>query len=589
MVLSGCHMMAGQDSLTLQIRLLDSTASSPRIPQYRHNHNDTMLLHKALADVVSALNGKGFLEASVDWTETHGNKTVGWLRTGPRYQWLSLKAGHAEAALLNEGGFRSKPFDGEPVHIEQLDVLQKKLLRHMENNGYPFATVFLDSVRIVEGQVSAVLGLTRNELIRIDSIVIVGNAQINPAFLYSYLGVEPGIPYSESAVAAIGSRLKELSFVRQVKQPQLIFVRDGALIQLFLDERKVSRVNGIVGVLPNSVSNDGKLLITGELDLHFENIFRIGEESRLNWNQLKPQSPELNVFFLLPYLPFAPVGADIDFSIYKKDTAYIDIIQQYALRYNFIGRDYLKAFVRRTSSNLITVDTAAIISSHALPSRLDLRLVSYGLQVHRERLDYRFNPRKGWQFTATGEMGNRSVRRNPEITELSDPGDSTFVPSALYDSLGDRNIRGSVAWRGELFIPIAQRMTTMIGVAGAAQLTNGQLLENELLRLGGANFFRGFDEESFLASWFQMIRLEWRYLLAANSYFAVFGDAGYFESQSLGQSPASSWPLGFGAGLAFETRAGVFGVNYALGRLLDEAVGFRFRNAKVHVGYVAFF
>jgi hypothetical protein len=46
-------------------------------------------------------------------------------------------------------------------------------------------------------------------------------------------------------------------------------------------------------------------------------------------------------------------------------------------------------------------------------------------------------------------------------------------------------------------------------------------------------------------------------------------------------------PLGFGAGLAFETKAGIFQVSYAYGKTDQTPV--QWRSAKIHFGYLVQF
>ena len=46
-------------------------------------------------------------------------------------------------------------------------------------------------------------------------------------------------------------------------------------------------------------------------------------------------------------------------------------------------------------------------------------------------------------------------------------------------------------------------------------------------------------------------------------------------------------PIGFGAGIAFETKLGIFNLNYALGQQFDNPIFFR--NAKLHFGIVNYF
>jgi hypothetical protein len=45
--------------------------------------------------------------------------------------------------------------------------------------------------------------------------------------------------------------------------------------------------------------------------------------------------------------------------------------------------------------------------------------------------------------------------------------------------------------------------------------------------------------------------------------------------------------IGTGLGMAFETKAGIFNISYALGKRDD--TNFNFHDAKIHLGYVSIF
>ena len=46
-------------------------------------------------------------------------------------------------------------------------------------------------------------------------------------------------------------------------------------------------------------------------------------------------------------------------------------------------------------------------------------------------------------------------------------------------------------------------------------------------------------------------------------------------------------PFGFGSGMSFETKAGIFSITYALGKQFDNPI--KFSSAKIHFGFVNFF
>jgi hemolysin activation/secretion protein len=109
-----------------------------------------------------------------------------------------------------------------------------------------------------------------------------------------------------------------------------------------------------------------------------------------------------------------------------------------------------------------------------------------------------------------------------------------------------------------------------------------------LYRVGGLKTLRGFDEESILASSYYIFTLEYRYLLEENSYLYFFGDGAYTENLSISYTgDRYDTPYGFGAGISFETKAGIFSINYALGSQYGNPIDVR--AGKVHFGIVNYF
>ena len=129
-----------------------------------------------------------------------------------------------------------------------------------------------------------------------------------------------------------------------------------------------------------------------------------------------------------------------------------------------------------------------------------------------------------------------------------------------------------------------------LGLTAAALIANEPVLANEQFRLGGNRLLRGFDEESISATNFGILTAEYRFLLSTNSYLYGFFDGGRVDSQSLNSQPDSDTVQtyqGFGAGIAFETRAGLFGLSLAFGR--QDQQPFDLGAPKVHFGYVSLF
>jgi hemolysin activation/secretion protein len=149
------------------------------------------------------------------------------------------------------------------------------------------------------------------------------------------------------------------------------------------------------------------------------------------------------------------------------------------------------------------------------------------------------------------------------------------------------NTRFRAEGRVEYFLPLFQRTTLRMAVRGAGIFSSSAVLVNEQYRLGGNKLLRGFDEESLFATRYVVSTAEWRLLIGPNSFLAAFVDAGYLENITE-RTRVFLRPLGMGAGLNFETKAGIFGITMAVGRQ-DVGQGVDFRAVKFHLGYVSLF
>jgi outer membrane protein assembly factor BamA len=282
---------------------------------------------------------------------------------------------------------------------------------------------------------------------------------------------------------------------------------------------------------------------------------------------------DLKTRLIFPFLFKTPFGIDAAFKLYKKDSTYLEVNPNIGIQYHFTGENYFKVFVNRKQLTLI--NTKGLKNITVLPPFADVTSSLYGLSLRLENLDYRLNPRKGYSLTGTVAAGNKTIKKNDDLNPV------------IYNNLTLRSAQYSAELEAEVFVPIKNRSTLKIGTR-SAYLHNENLFQNELFRIGGLKTLRGFDEESIFASSYYIFTLEYRYLLEENSYLFFFGDGAYYENQSISYTgDRYDTPYGFGAGISFETKAGIFSINYALGSQFGNPVDIR--AGKVHFGIVNYF
>jgi outer membrane protein assembly factor BamA len=549
---------------------------------------DSANARQILRGYVVGLHRQSYLEASVDSLTRIDSFFHAYIHVGARYEWAQLRNGNVSDAFLSQVGFREKLYENKAFIYSEIADIEYKLLTYAEDNGYPFAQVWLDSLEINEGKMAAALMMKTGEIFRFDTLNTEGLVRISSKFLQNYLGLKKGELFNRTKVLAASQRIAELPFLQERKKPTVTFRDDRtAILNLFLDPKKASKWDFVVGVLPNTTpAGDQKFTITFNGNVDFQNLLGLGERIFANFENFRPESPRLNLKLSYPYILNLPFGFDGSFDLYKRDTTYLETHLNLGAQYLLGGNDYLKLFWNSYNSNNLIINALQVISNKKLPNTLDVVTNTVGLEFSKQRLDYRFNPRRGWSILLRGGAGVREVSKNSDILNLKDPNDATYNFAKLYDTVSLKSFQYIFDSKLEFYVPFFKRGAFKLGVTSGLKFTSAPISLNEQYRLGGNRILRGFDEESVFATRYVVGTLETRFLLGRNSYFYLFGDAAYIENVTRTENIYDQ-PIGLGAGITFETAVGLFGVSAAVGRQLNTSLDLR--NVKVHFGYVSLF
>ncbi|MBO9570972.1 MAG: BamA/TamA family outer membrane protein [Chitinophagaceae bacterium] len=528
------------------------------------------------------LKTKGYPNASIDSISYDSTKAFCQLYVGETMKNTYLKTDSIDPALLEAVGWRKK----KSFDFSQFKQIQEKIIAQLENSGYPFASVFMDSVEFKNDTMQAVLKVDRGPLYKIDSIRNFGSGSISSDFLQQYLGIKNGSIYRKDRLQDISSKIRELPYLQEKQPWDLTLLGTGSILNMYLDTKKSSEVNVIVGLLPaNEQLADNKMLVTGEANINLKNTLGGGETIGLNWQQIQPKSPRLNVLFQQPYLFSSPFGLNFNFDLLKKDSSYVNINILLGAAYALSARQSGSVFVQRLTTNLLTVDTFAVKSTKKLPQEADVSSTNFGVTYELLTTDYRFNPRKGNEFLLGASAGTKSIRKNDVIIKLHDESDPSFDFNSLYDTIVLKSYQFRLKLKAAHYFPVT-RTSTIKAALNGGWFQSPNTFRNELFQIGGYKLLRGFDEESIFASAYGVVTAEYRYLIGQNSFLAAFMDYGAAQNKSQGVNTNNNF-LGVGLGLALETRAGIFNISYAVGKRDDDK--FNFRQSKIHLGYVNYF
>ena len=528
----------------------------------------------------------GYLEASIDSLESEGNRTRAWLHLGNVYRWGQLKMDSTLQQWVNGEKSKSWIRAGMVLNAPSLFDARERALVLLEENGYPFAKVKLDSSYFTNNVLHGVLSVQRGPLYHIDSIVVEGRVRISRSFLYRYLSIPQGDIYRKSKLEAISQRLSLLGYLRETRPWELDLLGTGSTLKLHLDQQRSSRFNLLAGLMPANQQIGGKALLTGEAEMDLKNSLGGGEEISVLWQQIQVKSPRLQLAFRKPYFFNSPVGLDFKFDLLRKDSSFINLQTRIGIQYMRDPRNLVKIFYQQHNSSLIEVDTNLIKRIRKLPAFLDIRTSNIGMEWQWNRTDYFFNPRKGFEVNLVFSGGLRKVVPNSNIIQMkTDHLGRAFSFASLYDTVKLNSAQFRFNTRVNKFTRLGRQATLKTGVQ-AGWLEGNRLLPNEMFQMGGIKTLRGFDEEIFYASRYWIGTLEYRYLIANASYLFSFADIGRL-SRPFPSGLISRNYAGIGLGIALETKAGQFNLAYAAGK--TQNLPFNFREAKLHFGFVSLF
>ena len=532
------------------------------------------------------LQSKGYVSSSVDSIKYDSAFARVVVYIGETYKWAILDARLVDVAILDAAGWREKIFDKQPIVFSQVNMWENKILNYLENNGYPFARIYLDSLQFEKENVSALLKVDKGPQYKIDSIRVFGNAKISNSYLQRYLDIPNGSVYSKEKLLRISKKIRELNYVEEEKPSDLNMLVTGSVVNLYLKQKRSSQVNVLLGFLPNNDQlSSKKLLVTGEANINLKNAFGVGETIGLNWQQIQAKSPRLNIIYQHPYVFNSPLGLDFAFDMFRKDSTFLNVNFQLGAQYILSGSQSGKLFIQRFQTIVNGVNTAFILQNHRLPDEADVSSVNLGVDYEFNNTNYRPNPKKGNEFHIIISAGTKKLKKNNEILELKDPNNPSFDFATLYDTVKLKTYQFRVRTTGEKYFSLGKQSAIKTAI-NAGFLQSGNIFRNELFQVGGYKLLRGFDEESQYLSQFAIATLEYHYLIGQNSYFYALADGGWGRNNSQNIKANYSY-FGTGLGLAFETKAGIFNLAWAVGKRNDTQ--FNLRQSKIHFGFISYF
>ena len=423
-----------------------------------------------------------------------------------------------------------------------LNIINSKI----SEEGFPFSKLKLSNIEIKnDDNLAAKLIIDTNQQKRtISNILIKGYEKFPKSYLRHYLKIKPNQVFDLNQIKTQTQQLQNLRFATEAKPPEVLFSKDSTTLYLYLKKTQSNSFDGFLGFGTNEETN--KIEFDGYLNLNLTNNLNFGETFKLLYKSDENDQNTFQTNLTLPYLFKSPIGVDLSLNIFRKDSTFTTVNQSAKLHYQITPKHKIyTGILFEESNNLLNEITTASIFDYKK------NYFSLAYEFTKPQANNLLFPINSYIYLETN-FGNRKETNQTERQSL--------LSISAY-KIFNLNQKNSVFIR-----------------TNGALINSDSYFENELLRFGGINSIRGFEENSLFATLYGLINTEYRFQLNNSLYLHSVIDAAYFENKI---SSHQEKLFGFGIGFGILTKSGLFKLNYANGKSKNQQ--FQLSNSKIHV------
>ena len=517
---------------------------------YSNTFEDYKTLEAEIYTLKKQLLQQGFIETQILQISKQGDLVVAQLSLGQHYESIHLFAEKSLFEFLELDDIKN--LDNSPYYIVKLSALEnflETLTSNLSAKSYPFARVALKNISPIEAStLGADLSVITKKARQLHSIKIKGYEKFPKAFIKHYLGIKPNTPFDLNTIRSKTEALNQLNFTKQIRPAEVLFTPDSTHIYLYLEQTKSNQFDGFLGF--GSDEATGALDLNGYLNLNLVNTLNFGESFRLNYRSDENELKTFRAQLTLPYLFKSPIGSELELNIFKKDSTFTTAEQAANLFYQINPKQKLFLGIRTSQSNTLAAENTTTLSN-------------YKTNAYEIKYTYLKRTTQNLLFPIKSALEIRLSTANRKTTD-------TQTAQSLFLLKGTKQINLNA--KNSLYVRFH-----------AQAIESETYLSNELIRFGGINSIRGFEENSIDATRLGVLASEYRYQLSPNLYIHSIIDAAYFESPSLDRQKL----YGFGVGFGLRTEAGLLKFNLANGK--TETQNFKISESKVHLSITASF
>ncbi|MFY0630048.1 MAG: hypothetical protein JXR05_06675 [Flavobacteriaceae bacterium] len=536
----------GQE-LSLKLIGKDSIETSiiNQIP-YQKKHSKKEDLTKEIYSIHERIKRNGFFTSTIEEITNKENEFVAKFNLGKKTEEVVVIL--SEKSTLNYIKLLTNN-DSIRLNTKELEPFITNITLELDKKGASFSKITLEEPLFIEDVLYLKLRIQKSNERKIDKVVLNKYEEFPSSFIKNYFKINSSTVFSKEKIESISTLTKGISFVKEVKPPEVLFKKDSTLIYLFLEKLNANSVDAIVNL--TSKEDGSGVLLNGNLDLKLNNVLNSGEQFALFWNRVNQEKSELKLSTRLPYLFNSAFSTLLAFNIYRQDSTFLNTSFNIGVDYQLNPKSTVAISYTSENSNYLLNQASTDITSYSnyfLGIGYQYLIPEKSSFFFRNRLLFNLKPSYG--------------KRRSDINNTN----QLKVWLSMY-------INVPITTRSYLYVKNESGL-----------LESSNYFTNELFRIGGANSIRGFNEQSIFTDKYSFINLEYRYATSTTSYIHTITDIGIYSDPILNNT---SNIFGIGVGYLFNINNNLVNLGYVAGHKLGS--DFNLKNSKLIVSWRSFF
>ena len=437
--------------------------------------------------------------------------------------------------------------NGKLIRFKQIESVTKEITEILSEGGYPFGKVGFINYELVNPttiklEMEIQYGSKRN----IDKVIVKGYENFPKNFIKNIFKPGKSNSLNVDKALSLANKIDKTGFAGNIKDPEILFTKDSSSLYLYLDKIRRNTFDGFLSF--DTDENSGRINIEGYAKINLINTFNGGEKINFDFRSQKNQDRSLNSDVYIPYVFGSPLNLKYGLNLIQKDSSYT------------------------SNENLIDIDMIFGNIRSGL-----------GLQTNKSTSEEAIENVENFKSKLINVFSEYIILDNsdqliPELFKIS-----LRYGSGLKEQLGDKTNFSKYSLELHKKFNLSSKFKLQSSIS-RKKINSKNLVNNELLRFGGYNSIRGYDENSIFADGYTLLKTSLNYYLNDTIYIYTIFDLANYSNKILDlDEDIYSGGLGFSS----RTENGIISISYSKGNSWGNS--FNLKNAKINVIFMTFF